>query len=331
VTGVLRFGVLGCAEIAWRRVLPALQRAPCAHLVAVGSRDAGRARTFADRFSCEPVSGYAAVLERDDVDAVYVPLPLALHAEWTERALLAGKHVLAEKPLAPRHAETEALVALARSRRLILAENFMFAFHAQHDAVRKLVAAGAIGELRAFHSAFTIPPRAADDIRYRPELGGGALHDVGCYPLRAAQLFLGPGLRLAGAVLSRDAELGVDIAGAALVQAPSGVTGQLTFGMQHAYRSSYELWGTAGRLVLERAFAPPPDYEPTVHIERVDGAERIRLPADDQYVNAVTAFANAVLTGERPVEWEEATLAHAALLDELANGAASFNAHSKLP
>lgn len=187
----VRIGVLGAASTAWRRMLPALTGTPGVSVAAIASRDRSRAAVFTERFGGEPVEGYAALLERADIDAVYVPLPNSLHHEWTAAALAAGKHVLAEKPLTTCAADTADLVRLAEVNNLVLRENFTFLHHPVHAVVRNLVTAGRIGEPRHFTSSFCFPPLPAADVRYRPELGGGALLDVGVYPIRAAQLLFG--------------------------------------------------------------------------------------------------------------------------------------------
>lgn len=188
---MLRIGVIGCAAIARRRMLPAMRAHPGIEIAAVASRDAAKAADTAEQFGCRPVTGYEKLLALDEVQAVYVPLPAALHEQWIEAALAAGKHVLAEKPLTTDPVRTRRLMDLARARGLTLMENVMFVHHSRHAAVKRLVGEGAIGELRAFQASFTIPALPGDDIRYRPELGGGSLYDVGVYPVRAAVHFLG--------------------------------------------------------------------------------------------------------------------------------------------
>jgi len=290
----VRIGVLGCAAIAWRRLLPGFAAAPGCRVAAIASRDPAKARTFTERFGGEPVHGYAGLLEHPEVDAVYVALPTGMHHEWVGRALRAGKHVLAEKPLATTAEHAAELTALATARGLVLRENYLFLHHGQHNAVRALLEGGAIGEVHAFAAAFGIPRRPAEDFRHRPELGGGALLDVGVYPLGAAGLFLGEGLRVLGAHLAVDRETGVDVAGAALLRDAAGVTASLEFGMAHQYRNRYEFWGSDGHLSLDRVFTPPADQAPEVRIERADGVERIVLPAQDQVAAAVAAFEAAV-------------------------------------
>ncbi|MFH8683652.1 Gfo/Idh/MocA family protein [Streptomyces lydicus] len=293
----LRFGVLGCADIARRRVLPALLRTPGARLAAVASRDPGRARQVADTFGCAPVAGYQALLERDDIDAVYLPLPPALHPEWIRRALTAGKHVLAEKPLTTSSAETAELTALATASQRVLAENVMFVHHPRHERVRRLVADGAVGVPQTFTAAFTVPRRPPGDIRLSAELGGGALLDIGGYPLRAAQFFLGPDLRVAGAALRTGEGAEVDCGGGALLVSGDGATAQLTFGLDHAYVSRYEILGSTGRITVDRAFTPPADHVGEIRLDRADGTEVLPTPAADQCVNTLAAFVRAVRTG----------------------------------
>jgi dTDP-3,4-didehydro-2,6-dideoxy-alpha-D-glucose 3-reductase len=316
-TGPVRFGVIGCADIAWRRTLPALTAAGDARLVAVASRDGAKARRFTDRFGGDPLDSYQALLDRPDVDAVYLPLPAVLHAEWIRRALLAGKHVLAEKPLTTDHRTATELVRLARDRGLLLFENVMFLQHSQHAAVRRLVADGAIGRLRQFSSTFTIPPKPATDIRYQADVGGGALLDVGVYPIRAASYFLGPDLEVTGAVLRHDSRFGVVVSGAVLLHTPDGVSAQLTFGMEHSYRTSYELSGSTGRLALDRVFTPPAHHQPVVRVERQDHREELTLPADDQFANVVDLFVGAVRDGTDLSDAADDSLRQAYLVDQV--------------
>ncbi|MFD9904233.1 Gfo/Idh/MocA family protein [Streptomyces sp. NPDC059063] len=293
----VRIGVLGCADIALRRMMPAMAARPGVELAAIASRDPARAAEQARRYGCRAARGYAELLDRDDVDAVYVPLPTGLHAEWVAAALRAGKHVLAEKPLTTDVALTERLLDEAAARGLVLMENVMFVHHAQHREVRRLLAAGVIGEPRSLCATFTVPALPEGDIRYRPELGGGALWDVGVYPVRAALHLFGPELRVAGAVLTAGAARRVDTSGAALLAAPSGATAQLAFGLEHAYLSSYQVRGSEGDITVDRAFTPPADHVPVLRVARGSSVEELRLAVDDQVANAVDAFAAAVRDG----------------------------------
>jgi len=302
--GAIRIGVLGTSDFARRRMMAAIRGHPGTELTAVASRDADRAARTAADLGCAAVAGYQELLDRDDVDAVYLPLPNSLHHQWALAALRGGKHVLAEKPLTTSAADTAELVAAAAGAGVVLRENFCFLQHGQHRAVRAMVRDGRIGRLRRFGGAFCFPPLPATDVRYRPELGGVALLDVGVYPLRAAQFFLGDDLTVVGAVLRYDPATGVDLAGSALLRAAGGEIVTADFGFEHAYGSGYQLWGSRGRISLDRAFTPPPDHTPVLRLDGPDGPGTAELPAEDQYAGTVAAFAAAVrrarLTGSDP-------------------------------
>ena len=277
---------------------------PGTELVAVAGRDPERARQFAERFGCA-ASEPAALLERDDIDAVYISLPTALHHPWAARALHAGKHVLVEKPIGTTAAEARELAGLAEAADLVLRENFMFLHHPQHQAVADLVGDGRIGAMRSFRSAFCIPPLPPKDIRYMPDLGGGALLDVGVYPLRAAALLLGPGLRVAGATARVRRSDGLDLSGQALLVSDAGVLVNIEFGFEHAYGSFYSLWGDRGKITLDRVFTPPAGYQPSLVLEEQNHLERFTLPAADQLDRCLAGFAAAVAAGGAAADAQE--------------------------
>jgi NDP-hexose-3-ketoreductase len=310
--------VLGCASIARRRSGPAMLREPLIELVAVASRVAAKAAEFGRELGAEPLHGYPALLERPDLDAVYVPLPTGLHAEWIERALLAGKHVLAEKPLTDSPSRTARLLDLAAERGLVLMENLASLRNPVHRRVAALLDAGAIGELRTVEAAFAFPPLAPGDVRYAPELGGGALLDAGIYPVTTARTLLGDGVSVVGATLTRGAPGGVDVAGTALLRDGAGRTAQLTFGFEHAYRCAYRLWGSEGVLELDRAYSPPPTWESVVRVHGAGGVREETLPPWDQFRAVVQEFVAAVVEGvPSPTYPAEDVLAQARLLERI--------------
>jgi len=291
---MLKMGIVGCAGIARHRMMPAMRAHPAFTVSAVASRSLDRAQQLADEYSedgCRAIDGYHALVEDPDIDAVYVPLPAALHAEWVEAALRAGKHVLAEKPLTTSPETSRALFELAQARGLVLLENVMFVHHAQHREVLRLVAEGAIGTPHFFEAAFTIPRQRDEDIRYRAALGGGCLFDVGIYPTRAAVHLLGGPFTVVGAVLETPAGREVDTSGSALLRSADGVSVHLSFGMDDHYRSSYALSGSEGRILVDRAFTPPADHVPEVFLDAGGTRRRIALPADDQVAATLAAFA----------------------------------------
>lgn len=289
---------MGCASFARRAMIPAMVECADVKLVAVASRTQDKAEDFARDFACNAVVGYEALLERDDIDAVYIPLPGGLHDEWVTKALEAGKHVLVEKPCAVSASSASAMVATAQNKGLLILENFLFSHHSQHTWVKDLVDSGAIGEIRLLRSTFGFPPLPEGNFRYSEELGGGALLDAGGYVVKAARLFLGDELRLLSATLRHDAERGVDVAGHAMFESADGCVAQVTFGFDYFYQCHYELLGTKGKLFVERAFTPPPDFQPRVVLEQAGGRKEFVLDADNHYLRMIEHFAVAVRSPE---------------------------------
>lgn len=316
----VRLGVLGCANVAWRRALPSAAEVTGLAVTAIASRDPDKATAFAERFGAEPVDGYESLLRREDIDAVYLPLPPSLHRDWVCRALHAGKHVLVEKPLATSGDEAREMAALAADSNLVLMENFAFLRHSTNVAVRTIVADGVIGDLRTFAGEFAFPPLDPADIRYSSDLGGGALHDAGVYPLRAAQSLLDADLEVAGSVLWQDPGFKVDLGGSALLLSAAGTTAQITFGFAHAYRCSYTLWGTGGRIEVPRAYTAPDTLNPVVLIERDGQVQRLTLPADQQFTRMFEEFARCVREGTAPGAVED-IVRQAELIAEVRNQA----------
>jgi predicted dehydrogenase len=310
-----RIGVLGCADIAVRRALPAIQESPF-ELAAVASRSREKAERVAGRFGCQAVTGYARLLEMD-IDAVYLPLPNSEHAEWADRALSAGKHVLIEKPAVTTAQAASALVARAEEAGLLVMENFAFLRHPQHDQARSLVLNGCIGEVRSCSGSFGIPPTDRQGIRYQAALGGGALSEVGCYPVRAAQEYLEPPVLVLGASLEFDPELGVDIAGVALLRDSCGVAAHCSFGMDRSYRSAFELWGSEGRLVLDWAFTPSRDARPVLRLQQKDRETRIAAAASDQFTGVMTAFFDAIADPGSRRAHHDALVRQAGLMEQV--------------
>ena len=290
-----RWGVLGTAGIARSRFLPALAEAG-GEAVVVGSRDGARAAEFAQAHGVtRGVTGYAAVLEDPDVQAVYVPLPNPLHAEWAVAALEAGKAVLCEKPLCVDADQARRVLAVADRSSLPLWEAFVFPFTAQHRRLVELLAEGAIGELREISGAFHFLLRRTEDIRLSAATAGGALADVGCYPLRlAAELFGGPALTAATSAV-RGAEVETELA--ALVDYPDDRRLLLSCGFRRSQDTTTVLSGTEGTIHLEDPYHPRPGS--SVELRRPGADPVVERPTRDQHsFTAALRHVGAVLAGE---------------------------------
>lgn len=303
----IRIGILGAAKIAQRSMAPAiLQLSDRYRLVAVASRDARKGAGFAAAFGCEAITGYDGLLARKDIDAVYVPLPTGLHNEWVGKAIDAGKHVYVEKSFAPDLVQTESLIDTARCANLALMEGYMFLYHRQQAVVLQLLREGAIGELRHFHGSFGFPPLPEDDFRYDEVIGGGVLMDAAGYPLRAAHFFAGDGLQVAAASVGRDFQRGSSLWGSAYLLSDDHVGASIAFGFDNHYQCRYELWGSKGKLVAERAYTAGPTFAPQLLLENASGGREIQVPPDNHFIGALLEFHNIIIDpGQRPSHYEQ--------------------------
>lgn len=312
----MKWGILGTANIALRSVMPAIQAMEGDVIVAVASRRQASADAAAAAFGIVGLGSYEALLDRADIEAVYVPLPNSLHYEWVTKALDAGKHVLVEKSAFVTLDEAEKAVALARSKGLAIMENFQFQFHGQHRTVRKLVQDGLLGAVRSVRASFGFPPFGGDaNIRYKKELGGGALLDSGAYTLKATTFLFGEHFKVKAAHLIHNEARGVDwFGGAFLVDEERELISEVAWGFDNFYQCNYEIWGSAGKLTATRAYTAKADYRPTVIVERNGEVEELVLDADDHFHHMLTHFNDIV--HQRNFEEElEKILVQARLID----------------
>jgi predicted dehydrogenase len=250
-TGPLRWGILSTARIV-EELLPGFAASESAELLAVASRDAARAESFAGEAGIPRSYGsYAELLADEEIDCVYVPLPNGMHAEWTRAALAAGKHVLCEKPLTPTAEEARALFEAAEESGLVLMEAFMYRHHPKTRALREIAGSGRVGEPRVLRTKFHFTVEdPATDIRYDAELSGGALRDVGCYCVSLSNYLAGSAPEEIGAS-ARMADSGVDETFSATMRYPSGLLAVFDCGMASPLDVGVELLGTEGRAVIE--------------------------------------------------------------------------------
>lgn len=329
---MIRIGIICPSEIAFRRFLPALQKASdraCFTAIGMASpqewfgdlsavsaaqvseqqaRERSKAQMFVDQYGGEIVEGYGALVSSDKVDAVYLPLPPALHYPWAKMALEHGKHVFVEKPSTTSLADTDHLIALASERGLALHENYMFVYHDQLRALSDVVSSGELGSVRNYRITFGFPLRQQNDFRYVRSLGGGALLDAGGYCLRYADYLLGPSARLTTAQVGRVEGFEVEMFGSATLVNDQGVAAQLAFGMDNDYRCELEVWGSLGTLTSGRVLTAPAGFVPTYTIKKNQETRTFDLPADDAFLRSIHRFADCV--ADEAFRREEYALLH---------------------
>lgn len=291
---MFRIGILGAADIAFNRFLPALEKVHGVQCAGVASNSPDKLRRFVDKYNIHVYESYDEVIQDENVDCIYVPLPPVFHYEWAKKALLAGKHVFLEKPSTISAEQTRELVWLAGSMGLVLQENYMFQYHAQLADIEKIIASGELGKLRLVRTSFGFPRRAGGDFRYVKELGGGTMLDNGGYTIKLINRLLGRSTRLVASRLDYDEETGVDIFGTAEFMNADGVLAQAAFGMDCQYQCSLELWGSKGRLTTGRIYTTPDGFVPTALIETGAGSRSIELASCDAFEESIKMYLRAV-------------------------------------
>lgn len=293
----IRLGILGCANIV-EKFASALKEVPSCTLVAIASRDPQKAKSWAEKFSCSHEPSYDALLRRNDIDAVYIPLPIGLHKEWAVKAAKAGKHVLCEKSLAESYAAVQEMVSVCQEERVHLFENFMCDYHPQHEKVLSLMKSGEVGKVFLFEGMFGCPPFNPTNIRYSKILGGGALNDLGTYPLfMSRKLFKAE----PKAVTCRLHFIsGVDVRGSALVEFDQGREALISFGFNNFYQNKYSVWGETGIIHVKRAYSIPPTMRPEVELQKQGSIQNVEVAAANHFVFIIAAFCNAIGSGKKP-------------------------------
>jgi predicted dehydrogenase len=308
----VRWGVLGVAAIATKKVIPGMQKCERAEVVAIASRELSKAREAAKALGVANAHGsYEELLADSDVDAIYNPLPNHLHVPWTVKAAEAGKHVLCEKPIALSSAEAATLIPVRERTGVKMGEAFMVRTHPQWLRAREIVRNGEIGELRAMVSEFSYFNRDPHNIRNIPEYGGGAVMDIGCYPITMSRFFFDRAPVRVSALIERDPEMKTDRLSSALLDFGAGHA-LFTCSTQSVPFQRMQILGTNGRIELEIPYNIPPDRPSHIFID--DGSQlggrsaRVEEFAPcDQYATQADAFSKAIQeNGEVPVTLEDA-------------------------
>ncbi len=296
----LRWGILSTAKIGANWVVPALQGSPHHEVVAVGSRDGDRARTWAHDNGIGRAHGsYEELLADDSVEAVYNPLPNHLHVDWSIAALEAGKHVLCEKPLGLNRIDAQRLVDAAEEHPTLVAmEAFMYRFHPQWVATRDMVTSGRIGELRSIQTFFSYHNVDPGDVRHNPDWGGGALLDIGCYPISQARwLFDAEPVRVMG-LLELDPRFRTDRHTSAVLDFGEGRRATWTVATQVQPHQRAQIVGTEGRIEVEIPVNAPRDRATRVLLVNGQDQQSLEFGPADQYAYQADAFARAARSGE---------------------------------
>src|SRR6202158_98872 len=322
----VKWGVLGVASIATRKVIPGMQKGAWSEVTAIASRDPQKAEHAAHKLGIPRSYGsYEELLADPDIEAIYNPLPNHLHVPWSIKAAEAGKHVLCEKPLSLTVAEAKTLLAVRDRTGVKMGEAFMVRTHPQWLRTRELIRGGVIGELRAITGGFSYFNRDAANVRSVLDWGGGGMMDIGCYPITTSRFVFGEEPTRVVGLVERDPDFKTDRLASAILDFPSG---QATFtcSTQMVAHQRMQFFGTKGRIEIEIPFNAPPDRATRIFIDNGSdlfggGVTTESFPICDQYTIQGDAFSRAVRgQGEVPSSIEDAILNMAVIEAALRSG-----------
>ncbi len=322
MTKSVKWGILGVASIAVRKVIPGMQKSDWSKITGIASRDLAKAQAAGRELGIPKAYGsYDDLLADPEIEAIYNPLPNHLHVPWSIKGAEAGKHVLCEKPIGLNAAEVAELMRVRDRSKVKIAEAFMVKTHPQWLRVRELIRSGKIGKLKSIITVFSYFNRDPANVRHKPEWGGGGLLDIGSYPVTLSRWLFGEEPKRVMGALELDPEFGTDRLASGVMEFSNGHS-VFSCGTQTNYFQRMEILGTSGRLAVEMPFNAPTD-RPT-HITIADGmaiyngkVEVVEIPACDQYTIQGDVFSRAIREdSEVPVPLEDA-LANMRVIDAI--------------
>ncbi len=315
-----RIVIIGASEIAYRRFMPALLKDTRFEYVGVAierEQDEEKAKAFQKDYGGEIIHGYSLAINRDDVDAVYVPQPPALHFGFGKQVLNAGKHLFMEKPFTINERDSKELIDLAKTKGLAVTENYMFRFHRQITEFQRLAKEEKIvGEIKSFEVCFSFPQRATTDFRYNKALGGGALFDCGGYTIMLSDILLGRKGHVVSFKPSFLDAFEVDIGGTGLFESEEGKC-RFSFGMAHPYNCYAKAFGTNGVLVAPRVLTAPADFDVVFEIRDNNDQvlKTVDIGTDDTFLKSIDNFYQCINNNEVRDENYDLILRQASIIE----------------
>lgn len=322
----VRWGVLGCSGIGKSRTIPGLLACENAELYAIAGRNEEKLKVYAEPFAPKKLyTDYQALLDDENVDAVYLPLPNGIHMEWVKKAAAAGKHILCEKPMALTEEQVREMFAAAKEHGVLLEEAYAYRHAQLVQKVKEIVDSGAIGRIRYLESKHSTFDTNRSGIRYQKGNGGGAVYDVTCYNVSLASYLFGKDPEDMSVYCGFDKETGVDVSDAVMLRYEEGVTAMLYAGLDAYRRGCYSILGETGRIDVDHKF----NSSGVCHIRvstgaRPQGAEYVdettteyTIWVDDNYKKEIELFSDAVLNGSALTVSEEESLRTARVCDAI--------------
>ena len=297
----VRIGIMGSAKVAEKYAINAFQAIDNAEVVGIASRDRAKASDWAKRFGIKNIATYESLLASEEIDAIYIPLPIGLHKEWAVKSAAAKKHIICEKSLAENLSSAKEIVDACRKNNVVLYENFMCGYHPQHQKTLSLIQEGRVGKPFIFNGNFEFTLTDRENFRFKKDLGGGSLNDAGAYMVFMARKIFGCEPRAVTCRLFYDNE--VDIKGVAIMEFPDEMAAHISFSFESVYQNNYSVWGSKGLIKVERAYSIPADMKPNMKLITNENLTEIEtaidIPAANHFELIFHSFCDTIINKEK--------------------------------
>jgi D-xylose 1-dehydrogenase (NADP+, D-xylono-1,5-lactone-forming) len=313
----IRFGIIGCSDIARRKTIPAILNSDQATLHMLGSRSKEKAEQWAIEFNAKFSGSYDDVLENDEIDAVYISLPFGLQSEWVIKAANSKKHIICEKSVTTSFELAQSLLDSCKKNKIKILEAFSFRFHPQHKKIHDLVKNNFSG-FNTFEGKFGFLSENKDGFRFKKNLGGSGLNDMGCYVVCASRIIFNQEPERVVAHFTIDPDTGIDIEGNFVLFFPDGKTAFGSYGYNNFYQSTYSVWGKTSLVELTRAYAIKPNIDSTILVHTDNGKDEIKIPWVDQTQIMINEFSQVINAEKSPTfDYEKDLLYQSKVLEAL--------------
>ena len=311
----IQFGIIGCSSIAERVTIPAILKAKNANLHMIGSRSTTRAKKFAKKFSCRKYGKYDDVLNNDDIDAVYISLPIALQEKEVIRFAKKGKHIICEKSASTSFDSIKKMLQVCKENKVRLMEGFSFRYHPQHKQVIKITKTKSFGKSLVFSSKFFIPVKRSDkDFRFNKNFGGGALNDLGCYIISASRLIFEDNPIFINCKLHATERNGVDMCGNIYLEFPKKRIAFGVFGYESNFQAKYEVMSATSQIKVETAYNIRNDKNAQIMTYGKNKMKQLRLKPSNQSQLMIEDFCNVLINNKKSVHYEKDMLSQAQIM-----------------
>lgn len=311
----IQFGIIGCSSIAERVTIPAILKAKNANVYMIGSRRTARAKKFAKKFSCEKYGKYDDVLNDDNIDAVYISLPIALQQKEVIRFAKKGKHVICEKSASTSFDSIKKMLQVCKENKVRLMEGFSFKYHPQHKQVIKIIKAKSFGNSSVFLSKFFIPVKRSDkDFRFNKRLGGGALNDLGCYIISASRLIFEDNPIFVNCRLYGTENKGIDMYGDIYLEFPKKRIAFGVFGYERNFQAMYEVRSSTSQVKVETSYNIRNDKKAQIMTYNKNKMKQFRLEPANQSQLMIENFCNVIINKKKSVNYEKDMFSQAQIM-----------------